>query len=159
MVICVQVHRVCTYLLLSAGFNQSESVFGLRIHVTSGFNDFQVITVILTRSWWPTRLTFNPKHSNEVYYSTAKFRENRIKTVAVIVPPFFSVKMTAVTSLIMLMSQNINHQTLNLISGYSFIERTILIALIHLNLGLYEKNVQLCSRLTVTLTVIFGQMH
>ena len=73
--------------LWSAGQDQSESIFGFPIHVTSGLTIFS--TVILTRSLWRGKLTNNPKPSNEYYYSNLKFQVNRIKTVTVIVPSFF----------------------------------------------------------------------
>ena len=46
-------------------------------------------TVISTRSWWRRMLSYNPKRSDSSRYSYTKFQENRIKTVAVTVPPFF----------------------------------------------------------------------
>ena len=69
------------------GGDWRESTFCFRIHVTSGFNVFS--TVILTRSWWRRTLICNPKPSNPRRYPHTKFQENRTKTVAVTVPPFY----------------------------------------------------------------------
>ena len=58
-----------------------------------GFMSLSVLTVfstiILTGSWWRRTLTHNSITSNPCRYPHAKFQENRSKTVAVTVLPFF----------------------------------------------------------------------
>ena len=72
----------------NSGQNQSESTFSFQIP-----HSFPVLTffptVILTGSWCRRTLNYNPIPSYPCRYSHAKFQENRIKTVAVTVLPFF----------------------------------------------------------------------
>ena len=83
-----------------------------RFILPSVFMIFQ--TVILIGSLWRRTLICNPLSKKCWENSHAEFRENRVKTVAVTVLPFFQIKMAAVTSAIMIMSQNSNDRYLHL---------------------------------------------
>ena len=65
-------------------------------------------TAISTRSWWRRKLKWNRKQCHNSIFLNFQFQENRIKTVAVRVPVWKHAGMAAVTSSIMLMSQNMN---------------------------------------------------
>ena len=80
------------------------------------FTSVEFITVFptLTGSLWRRTLICNPLSKKCWENSHAEFRENRVKTVAVTVLPFFQIKMAAVTSAIMIMSQNSNDRYLHL---------------------------------------------
>ena len=101
-------------------------------HFVFGFTSLPFLTVflaaILTEGWWSRKLNFNPIPSNVCRYPHVKFQENRIKTVAVTVPSFFLQKiMTAVTSSIMLMIQNIDTHNQHLLMFF-FVDIFLFIA-------------------------------